>query len=68
MLTLTATPKPKLWKLLKKAKKNWSHELKCASTTTNMKFAKVRAELKTIGKADINATAMQYATATMTFE
>jgi len=52
MLTL------KLWKLLKKVKKNWSHELKCTTTATKMKAAKVRAEPKTIGTADVNASPM----------
>jgi len=39
---LTLTPKCKLWKLLKKVKKNWSHELKRATTTTKMKVAKLK--------------------------
>jgi len=43
---------------LKKVKNNWIHELKCATTTTKTKVAKVRAELKTIGTADLNAYAM----------
>jgi len=51
---LTLTPKPKLWKVLKKVKKNWSHELKHASTTTKTEIAKVRAEWKTIGTAEAN--------------
>jgi len=40
---------------LKKVKNNWSHELKYATTTTERKDAKVRAKLKTIGSADVNA-------------
>jgi len=48
---LTLTSKPKLWKLLKKVKKKWSHELKCATTTTKSKDTKVRAKPKTIGTA-----------------
>jgi len=45
---------------LKKVKKNWPHELKCATTTsfTKTKGAKVRAELKTTGTTDVNAFAM----------
>jgi len=35
---------------LEKVKKNWSHELKCASTTTKIKVAKVRAELKPLAQ------------------
>jgi len=54
---LTLTPKPKLWKLLKKEKKNWSHDLKRATTITKMKVAKVRYELKTISRTDLNASA-----------
>jgi len=57
-VTLTLAPKPKVWKHLKKVKKNCSHELKHATTTTKMQVAKVRAELKTIGTADLNASAM----------
>jgi len=41
---------------LRKVKKNWSHELKCATTTTKTKVAKVKAEPKSIGTPDINAT------------
>jgi len=26
------TPEPKVWEVLKKVKKNWSHELKCATS------------------------------------
>jgi len=26
------TPKPKVWKVLKKVKKNWFYEFKCEST------------------------------------
>jgi len=29
---LILAPKPKVWKILKKVKKNWSHELKRASS------------------------------------
>jgi len=47
------TPKPKVWKLLKKAKKKWSHELKGATSTTRMEVIKVRAEPKTFGIADL---------------
>jgi len=43
---------------LKKVNENYSHELKPASTTTKMKVAKVRAEPKTIGTANVNAAAM----------
>jgi len=49
---------------LKKVKKNWSwDELKrstttSSSSTTKTKVAKVRAEPKTIGTADVNASAM----------
>jgi len=52
MLTTT----PKLGKNLKKVKKKWSHEMKCATTNIKMKFAKMRAKPKTIGTADINIT------------
>jgi len=38
---------------LKKEKKKWSHELICATTTTKTKVAKVRAEPKTFGIADL---------------
>jgi len=47
------TPKIKVWKVLKKENKKWSHELKCATTTTKMKVTKVRAELKIFGTADL---------------
>jgi len=40
-----------------KVKKKWSHEVKHATTTTKMKVAKVRAEPKTTGTADVNAIA-----------
>ena len=43
---------------MKKVNENYSHELKPASTTTKMKVAKVRAEPKTIGTANVNAAAM----------
>jgi len=42
---------------LKKVKKNWSHELKSATTTTKTKVAKVRAKPKTIHIADVNISA-----------
>jgi len=56
-MTLTLTPKSRLWQILKKVKKKWSHELKRATTITKTKIAKMRAEPKTIGTADVNATA-----------
>jgi len=31
MQMLTLTPEMKVWKVLKKVKKKWSHELKCAT-------------------------------------
>jgi len=31
---------PKVWKVLKKVKKNWSHELKHGSTTTKTTVTK----------------------------
>jgi len=34
---------------LKKVKKNWSHELKCATTTTKTKVTQVKAEPKGSG-------------------
>jgi len=34
-------------------RKEWSHELKCVTTTTKTKVAKVRAEVKTFGTADL---------------
>jgi len=34
---LTLTPEPKLWKLLQKVKKNWSHGLKHATTIIKTK-------------------------------
>jgi len=42
---------------LKKAKKKWSDELKCVTTTTKTKVAKVRAELSAIDTANVNTTA-----------
>jgi len=47
-----------VWKFLKKVKKNWSHELKPAATTTKTKDTEVRAKQKTIRTADINASTM----------
>jgi len=47
------TPEPIVGKHLKKVKKKWSHELKCAMITTKMKVAKVRTEPKTIGTGDL---------------
>jgi len=38
---------------LKKEKKKWSHELKCATTITQTEVTKVRTELKTSGIADL---------------
>jgi len=38
---------------LEKGKKKWSHELRRATTTTKTKVAKVRAEPKTVGAADL---------------
>jgi len=42
-MTLTLTPKRNAWKVLKEEKKKWSHELKCATTTTKTKVAMMRA-------------------------
>jgi len=53
---LTLIPEPEVWKALKTVKKNWSHELKCATTTTKTKVAKVRAEPKTTGIAEVIAS------------
>ena len=46
-----------VWKLFQKVKKQCFHDLKRASTTTKTKVVMVRAKLKTIGTADVNATA-----------
>ena len=43
---------------LKKVKDNWSHALKCVTTTTKMKVTKVRAKPKIIRTADANVSAM----------
>jgi len=51
--------KGKVWELLKKVKKNWSCELKCATTTTKTKVTKVRAKLEIISTRDINASTMK---------
>jgi len=50
---LTLTPKHQHWK---KVKKNWSHELKCASTTTKMKSCQGESQAKNhwVGTADVN--------------
>jgi len=50
---LTLTPKPKVWKLLKKEKKKWSYELKCATIIAKTKVIKVRAEPKAFGATDL---------------
>jgi len=50
---------------LKKEKK-WFHKLKCATTTTKMKVAKVRAELKSFGTADLKC--IRYAMTSLPFK
>jgi len=47
------SPKPNVWNVLKKVKKKWSHELKCATTISKMKVIKMRAEPKTFCTADL---------------
>jgi len=51
---------------LKKEKKKWSHELKCATITTKTKVTGVKAEAKTFGTADLKC--IYYATASLPFE
>jgi len=53
---LTITPNLNFGNIFFK-NKEWSHELKCATTTIKRKVAKVRAEPKTIGIADLNTSA-----------
>jgi len=60
------TPKPKVWKVLKKQKRKWYHKWKQATTTTKTKVTKVRAELKTFGTADLKRIC--YVTTLMPFK
>jgi len=65
-IALALTPKLKVGKVLKKEKKKWSHELKCATITTKTKVTGVKAEAKTFGTADLKC--IYYATASLPFE
>jgi len=55
-LTLMLTPKPKVWNVLKKEKKKWSPELKCATLLPKRKSPRCESNQKPLAQQTSNVS------------